>query len=288
MVDLRKKLAGKQTKLARNSGASGEQSVLVGQYSEGNFLRIDIDLINPDPNQPRKFFNETALAELAQSIKNNGVLQPVLIRRAQDGQVWLVAGERRYRAAQKAGITVIPAIITTGDPAEIALVENIQRENLKPVEEAEALARLMKHHGYRQEDLAKVIGKARSTVAETLSLNRLPEEVKEDCRRADNFSRRLLVEVAKQKTPEKMVALLARVKEGNIDGTAIRKITRKKSNKIKKSNLVESVVKKSKIIATQLAKMNAEDLQDNEKESLELALAQLNEAFQVLWSAQEK
>lgn len=222
MADLRKRLAGKKTKLALSRKDTDVHPVLDEQFVEGTFLRIEINQISPDPDQPRKYFNPERLSELSKSIKQNGVLQPILVRRDSKAKIWLVAGERRYRAAQLAGLDVIPATLTTGDPIEIALIENIQRENLKPVEEAEALARLMNHHKYRQEDLAKVIGKARSTVAETLSLNRLPEGIKEECRRADNFSRRLLIEVAKQKTPEKMVSLFRKAKERNIDGTAIK------------------------------------------------------------------
>jgi ParB family chromosome partitioning protein len=168
-----------------------------------------------------------ALEELSQSIKQKGVLQPIIIRKDDEDKIWLVAGERRYRAAEKAGLDKIPAILTTGNPAEISLIENIQRENLKPVEEAEALGRMIEEYNYTQEQLALVIGKGRTTITETLSLNKLPEEIKKECRRADNYPRRLLVEIAKLKSSEDMVALFNQAKEGNLKSEEVRKITRK-------------------------------------------------------------
>ena len=151
----------------------------------GGVYEIPLGRIQPNPYQPRKYFDETALSELAESIKANGVIQPIVIRQDKDNELYLVAGERRLKAAQLAGLESIPAILTEGNPIEISLIENLQRENLKPVEEAEALEKMIKEFSYTQEQLASVIGKARSTVTEILSLNKLPEPVKDECRRAD-------------------------------------------------------------------------------------------------------
>ena len=272
MSNLRKKLAAKKTKLAKNPDINRDHPILDEMYSEGSFIRIEVDQILLDPDQPRKYFAKEALGELAQSIKRNGILQPVLVRR-DHAKIWLVAGERRYRAAKLAGLDTIPAVITTGDPGEIALIENIQREDLKPVEEAEAFARLMEHHQYRQEDLAAVIGKARSTVAEILSLNRLPDTIKEECRRADNYSRRLLVEVAKQKSEEKMISLFDQVKKSDLDGSAVRKITRKAGEK-ESSSLFAKALIKVKALKRCLGKIN--HLSEEERTELDQELELLN------------
>ena len=174
---------------------------------EGRLFRLAIDSIKANPNQPRKFFDPRKLSELATSIRDKGVLQPILVREEktqEDGQFIIVAGERRYRAAKEAGLTDIPAIITTGDPDEIAIIENLQRDNLKPVEEAEGLARLMETHGYNQERLGEVIGKAKSTISEILSLTKLPSAIRDEVRSSE-LSKMILIEIAKQDTEEAML-----------------------------------------------------------------------------------
>lgn len=225
MSNLRDKLAGKTTKLSLPKEQLADHPAS-NNYENGTFVNVEIDIILPDPNQPRKFFDEQSLLELSESLKQKGVLQPVIIRKDEAGKIWLVAGERRFRAAKIAGLSVIPAIMTTGNPAEIALIENLQRENLKPIEEAEALNRMIQELNYTQQQLAQVIGKSQPTVSETLSLVRLPEVIKEEYRRAD-IPRRILLEIAKQKTSEEMIALLKQVKEGNLKSDQVRGITRK-------------------------------------------------------------
>jgi ParB family chromosome partitioning protein len=147
----------------------------------------------------------------------------------------LVAGERRYRAAQKVGLAEIPAILTKGNPLEIALIENLQRDDLKPIEEAEALGQMINEYNYLQDQLSQVIGKAKSTISETLSLNKLPEEIKAELRQSNNYSRRLLVEISKQETPEKMLVLFNTVKVDNLKSNELRNITRKKSEQTQRS-----------------------------------------------------
>ena len=132
-------------------------------------VELRLDLIRFNPNQPRKSFDEDSLAELAASIERHGLIQPITVQRLTDGDGYvIVAGERRFRAFQRLGRETIPAIVTTGNADEIALIENLQREDLKPIEEAEALARLMEIHQYNQEQLAQVVGKKRNTVNEIL------------------------------------------------------------------------------------------------------------------------
>ncbi|MDY7231265.1 ParB/RepB/Spo0J family partition protein [Hyalangium rubrum] len=143
-------------------------------------LKLPIEAIHRDNAQPRRFFDETKLAELAESIKAQGILQPVLVRKDGDGYK-LIAGERRWRAAQLAGLKEVPALVkevTEAQSFELALVENLQRSDLNPIEEAEGYHRLANEFGLTQEQISQRVGKERSTVANALRLLALPEDVK--------------------------------------------------------------------------------------------------------------
>jgi len=143
---------------------------------------IDIDRILPNSHQPRKNFDEDSLNELANSIKEHGVVQPIVVRPLEDGFFQLIAGERRWRASQRAGLDRIPAVIRqAGEDAalELALIENLQREDLNPMEEAQAYERLIAEFGITQEEVARRVGKNRATIANMLRLLRLPVEVQQ-------------------------------------------------------------------------------------------------------------
>ncbi len=143
---------------------------------------IDVKDIGPNPYQPRKVFDEEKMRELVSSVKEHGVLQPLIVRRAGNGYE-LVAGERRLRAARLAGLERVPVIVrpfSSRDMMEIALIENLQREDLNPMEEAEAYQRLQEEFGYTQEQLAKRLGKSRPAVANTLRLLALNAEVRRE------------------------------------------------------------------------------------------------------------
>ena len=149
--------------------------------ARGGVREIEIARIRPNPNQPRIQFDETSIAELADSIAQRGVLQPILLRPSEDG-FEIVAGERRWRAAQKAQLHTIPAIvreIDEGSMAELALIENIQREDLNAIEEAEGYRQLIERHGHTQDGVAKIVHKSRSHVANLLRLLDLPEFVRQ-------------------------------------------------------------------------------------------------------------
>ena len=141
---------------------------------------LDIDLLTPNPKQPRASIDEATLEELAQSIRSNGVLQPILVRKV-EGRFEIVAGERRWRAAQRAGLLKVPVTIrdvSDDKLLEVALVENIQRENLNPIEEAQAYRQMSTSLGLSQEAIAAAVGKDRATVANYMRLLRLPAEVR--------------------------------------------------------------------------------------------------------------
>jgi len=145
---------------------------------------VAIELVGPNPRNPRRSFGEEELADLAQSIREHGIVQPVVVRPApgQPGRYEIIAGERRWRAAQRAGVAEIPIIQRDVDDRvalEIAIIENVQRADLNPVEEAMGYQRLMEDHGYTQADLGQVIGKSRSHVANTLRLLKLPTEIRD-------------------------------------------------------------------------------------------------------------
>ena len=145
-------------------------------------VTLKISEIEPNRSQPRKDFDEKALTELAESIKEHGLIQPILVRPLIGGGYQIVAGERRYRACRMAGLTEVPVTIrelTDEETMELALIENLQRENLNPLEEALGYKSLMDEYSFSQEQVAKAVGKSRSAVANTLRLLNLPEDVTE-------------------------------------------------------------------------------------------------------------
>jgi len=152
---------------------------------EGDTLmQIRIDQVEANPNQPRKSFDSNALSELSASIRSSGLIQPVVVRRQGPG-FQLIAGERRWRAARQAGLTQIPAIVrevTDAESLELALVENLLREDLNPMEEGEAYDKLLSQFGWTQEELAQRVGKDRSSISNGLRLLRLPSPIQEDLR----------------------------------------------------------------------------------------------------------
>ena len=197
-------------------------------------------LVDPKSDQPRKYFNKESLEELANSIKENGLLQPILVREYGEGRYQIIAGERRFRASKLAGLTEIPAIILDKSDravAEIALIENIQREDLTPVEEAMAYKSLRDEYNLTQEELSDKIGKSRSTIANTLRLLDLPEEILTmvASRELSAGHARTLLGV---KDPEDMLLLAQKAAEGDLSvrqlEEEVKRINRPK--KIKEDN----------------------------------------------------
>jgi ParB family chromosome partitioning protein len=180
-------------------------------------FRLRLTEIEPNPDQPRRHIEEERLRELAQSIEQHGLIQPITVKRLPDSERYLlVAGERRFRAHEFLGREEILAVVTTGSADEISLIENIQRQDLHPLEEATAMARMMERHGWTQEELARTVGKARTTVTNILKLNQLPDQIRADSLSlgSEGPSKSLLFEIARVEGQEAQMALWQEVREG--------------------------------------------------------------------------
>ena len=192
---------------------------------------LPIDQIDPNPNQPRQVMGD--LSELMSSIAEKGIIEPVIVRQ-RGTRFQIIAGERRYQAAIQVGLNEIPVVIREVDDNEIievALVENLQRKDLTAFEEAEALQSLADRCRYTHEDMARRLGKSRTAMTESLSLNGMPDEVKNLCRLADIHSKSVLLQIVRQGDPQKMVALIERI--SSKDGGATREEVRKETAKPK-------------------------------------------------------
>ena len=189
---------------------------------------VPIDQLDANPNQPRQVMGD--LSELMASIAEKGIIEPIIVR--QRGQRFqIVAGERRYQAAVQVGLREIPVVIRDVDDdevIEIALIENIQRKDLTAFEESEALYSLASRCNYTHEDMARRLGKSRTAITESLSLNNMPDEVKNLCRLADINSKSVLLQIVRQGDPQKMVALIEKMgRDGGVTREAVRKETAK-------------------------------------------------------------
>jgi ParB family chromosome partitioning protein len=190
-----------------------EQLVRADELPVGR--RIAMHLIEANPNQPRSSMGD--LTELAKSITDKGVLEPILVRPRGDGRFTIISGERRFRAALEAGLTEIPCIemdVADNELLEIALIENLQRRDLSPFEEADGYRALQEKHGYTHEQIADAVGKSRVTITEALAIGRLPDSVQQACRRADIRSRSFLLELGRLKDEDLMLAMVTAMARG--------------------------------------------------------------------------
>lgn len=172
----------KRPALGRGLGALLPSAPAPTPPTQRGLLTVDIGQVHPERQQPRRHFDQHALAELAQSIRSMGLIQPLLVRRLTDGGFSIIAGERRWRAAHDAGLSQVPVIVkevSDVEAFEVALIENIQRQDLNPIEEADAYHRLLDEYKLTQEDVARRVGKERSTIANSLRLLRLPPPLKD-------------------------------------------------------------------------------------------------------------
>ena len=187
---------------------------------------VPIDLLDPNPHQPRQVMGD--LSELMASVAEKGIIEPLIVRQ-RGGRYQIIAGERRYHAAVQVGLREVPVIVReVGDAEvmEIALIENLQRKDLTAFEEADALQQLAQRCNYTHEDMARKLGKSRSSVTESLSLNNMPDEVRNLCRLADITSRSTLLQIVRQGDPGKMLALVEKITS---QGSATRQEVRKET-----------------------------------------------------------
>jgi ParB family transcriptional regulator, chromosome partitioning protein len=192
---------------------------------------IDIDRIEPNPHQPRKNFGD--LSDMVASIKEKGVLEPILVRALEGGRFEIIAGERRYQASKIAGLRHVPSIEVDVDNRgmlEISLIENLQRKDLTPFEEAAAIQRLCDQFRYTHEEIARKLGKSRTVITEALSLNRMPETVQERCRQADIESKSMLLQIVRQDSEEAMHQLVDRITGDGITREQARRFNKAESS----------------------------------------------------------
>jgi len=188
---------------------------------------IPIDKLDPNPDQPRTEIGD--LTELTASIREKGVLEPLLVRPTMMGRWMIIAGERRWRSATAAGLTEVPCIemdVDDSGVAEIALIENMQRKDLTPWEEADGLRALCERFGYTHEDVARKVGKSRSTVTEALSIASIPDSIRQICRESEITSKSLLLQIVRQPDDESMRAMAEQIGSEGLTRDGARKARR--------------------------------------------------------------
>jgi ParB family chromosome partitioning protein len=237
-------------------------------YKKGKLYDINLNDLLADPDQPRKVIDAQALEDMTASVGKLGVIQPIIFRIAADGSKIVVAGERRVAAARNAGLSTIPAIyIADGNYAEVALVENLLRQDLTSVEEAEALQRLMTEQKYTQEQLGVIVGKARTTVGDILTLNKLPLAIRDECRGDRQITRATLIEIARKKQERGMTTAYNAYKAKQQKG----KTTRQKKDPNEPQALVDMMDKTMMKIRT----IDTSAWTDDDKTNFRMALTSL-------------
>jgi ParB family chromosome partitioning protein len=200
---------------------------------------IAIEDIEPNPRQPRQSLGD--LSELVASVREKGILEPILVRKL-GARYEIIAGERRYQAAREAGLEELPCVVRDASDAEVmelALIENLQRKDLTPFEEADGLSSLAESHGYTHEMMAERLSRSRTSITETLALAAMPEGVRDLCRRADIQSKSLLIQIVRQDDPSKMAAFIERLeKEGKTRAHARKLVRREKQPRGRPRNFV--------------------------------------------------
>jgi ParB family chromosome partitioning protein len=212
---------------------------------------IPINLVEPNPEQPRVEIGD--LTELTSSIKQKGVLEPLLVKPNSNGTWMIIAGERRWRAANLAGLREVPCIeldIDEKSIAEIALIENLQRKDLTIWEEADGLAALNAKFGYTHEEIAKKIGKSRTTVTESMAIAGLPDDIREKCRELNISAKSILLEIARQFDEKAMFDFLQKIQDQSLNREDIRQVARpNKSTDKNQSSRQERISGKTKTIS---------------------------------------
>jgi len=254
--------------------AAPEQAApeLTVKYKDRDLHNLNIKDLHPDPDQPRKYFDKTDLEELTNSIKKHRVLQPILFRQGADGKLIIVSGERRFQASILAKEKTIPAIYTEGKPSEIALIENLLRVDLTPLEEAEGLQKLQDESKCKNKELAVLIGKSEPSISEILSLNRLSKKIKDEVRTSKIYSRRQLIAIAKTKDEKEQRKRFNAVKKMNeSDGSE------KERKNDKRSEAITTVRRMIQGLDQNLSKLDLNTLNEEELGDIKSKLQKLVE-----------
>ena len=235
-----------------------------------DIIEIELELLSPNPHQPRRIFDEDSIRQLADSIEENGLLSPINVIENPDVDrgYFIVAGERRARAHRLLGRQKIVAIRVEGDPAALALIENLQREDLHPMDSAQAIQKLMEQHGHTHENVSRVLGKSRIYITEILSLNSLPEQIRDECRTSD-ISKSVLIELARVKDQPTQLSLWEKAKTGKFRVKDLRESKKKDIDRTKKT-VEEQAVVSAIILLRSLKKVSASDLTANEAQKHKL------------------
>jgi ParB family transcriptional regulator, chromosome partitioning protein len=238
---------------------------------------IPIDKLTPNPGQPRVEIGD--LGELIASIKEVGVLEPLLVRPSEVGRFMIISGERRYRASLEAGLAELPCIEMDVDDrvvAEISLIENLQRKDLNCFEEADGYKALADKFGYTHEEIAKKIGKSRTSITESLSLAAIPDDVRELCRRADITSKSTLLQVVRQPTDEDMREFVGKIEAGGLTRDEARTARKEKLGvSSKPKSYVYKFADKGKAFTLSISFKKAKVKNEEVRAALEEALANL-------------
>lgn len=239
---------------------------------------VPIEMLDPNPNQPRQVMGD--LSELMASIAEKGVIEPLIVRR-KDDRFQIVAGERRYQAAVQVGLQEMPVIIRDADDGElleIALIENIQRKDLTPFEEADALQALAGRFQYTHEQLAQRLGRSRTSITESLALAAMPDDVRNICRLADVASKSLLLQIVRQSDPKKMMALVERITRSGMTRAEARRAAPPRRTAARAKPFAYRYVAPSKAFSLRLQFRKSEVSQAELLEALEAIVAQLRDA----------
>lgn len=244
---------------------------------EPEIVELDLGDLKPNPDQPRQNFDEEALKELADSIDRHGLIQPISVMDMPDVGYVIVAGERRYRAHKQLGRAAIQAIvIKSGAIDELALIENVQRQDLTPLEEAEGYLRLMERHGYSQGDVAKVVGKGRTVINRVMRLNSLPEAIKDEVRETPSVSKSVLLEISRAESEEEQLDLWQRHKSGDLTVQKARKAKKPSPSGAqgvrRRTPAVKGALGSAKKLARHLEDLSLEDVAAEQGAYQELAI----------------
>lgn len=222
--------------------------------TELKMLDVPLELCRPNPDQPRKHIDPLTLQELAASIEAHGLIQPITVKRdpRKKGAFIIVAGERRFRAYESLRRETVPAILTTGKADEIALIENLQRQQLSAIEEAEALAKLQKRYKYTHEELGKAVGKARSTITNLLKLNDLPPKIKRESSTSNLATKSLLIEISKITDTKKQLSFW---KDAKTRGVTVKEARERKSPVPNQRKLSEKLANKGQAFVIELEQL---------------------------------